>query len=136
MQQRAVVKKLLPNNMAEIEVQRQGACSHDCSKCGGCSTTDVRVSAQAFNGAGAKVGDWVTIEGETKRVLGLAAIVYVIPLVLFFVFYAAAAVTFLSSFAGLVGCAGFAAGIAGAVFYNKHMQKKGEITYKIVRHDS
>ena len=57
--QKAVVKKILDENHAQIEVQRQSACGHDCEKCGGCGAPTERVQATAINSVAAKVGDIV-----------------------------------------------------------------------------
>lgn len=89
MTQQGTIKKLLPGGRAEVEVTRRSACGHDCAKCGGCGgleTQTLYVTARNHTDAG--IGDRVLIEGETGRVLGLAALVYMLPLVLFFIGYA------------------------------------------------
>ena len=84
MQQTATVTKLLSGNQAELTVHRQTACGHDCSKCGGCGEMVTKpITVIADNTIGADIGDTVVITGSSKQVLGLAAIVYVIPVVLF-----------------------------------------------------
>ena len=130
MQQTATVMRLLPENKAELQVHRTTACGHDCSKCGGCGelvTKPIRVVAT--NSIGAEVGDSVVITGSTKHVLGLAAVVYVVPFVLFFALYAVAAVASLP-IPELWACAGFVLGILGAVWVNKR-QKNAEPVYTI-----
>ncbi|MCD8211446.1 MAG: SoxR reducing system RseC family protein [Oscillospiraceae bacterium] len=88
MTQIATVKKLLEEKKAEITVVRQSACSHDCSTCGGCGPTEsTKVDAVADNLVGARPGDTVRVESDSGKVLGLAAVFYLIPLVLFFVGY-------------------------------------------------
>ena len=74
--QKALVKKILDNTHAEIEVQRQSACGHDCASCGGCGAPQERIKAVAINKVQAEVGDIVTIEGENKQILRMAAIVF------------------------------------------------------------
>ena len=74
MTQQGTIKKLLPGGRAEVEVTRRSACGHDCAKCGGCGgleTQTLYVTARNHTDAG--IGDRVLIEGETGRVLGLAA---------------------------------------------------------------
>ena len=89
MTQQATVKRLLTHNMAEVEVTRRSACGHDCKKCGGCGGMETQlITVTARNTAGAQPGDQVSIEGETRQVLGLAALVYALPIVLFFIGYA------------------------------------------------
>ena len=88
MTQQGTIKKLLPNGLAEVEVTRRSACGHDCAKCGGCGGLETQtLYVTARNHAHASVGDRVLLEGETKQVLGFAVLVYLLPLVLFFVGY-------------------------------------------------
>lgn len=103
MQQTATVTKLLSGNQAELTVHRQTACGHDCSKCGGCGEMVTKpITVIADNTIGADIGDTVVITGSSKQVLGLAAIVYVIPVVLFFALYAGGSGRFASD-TGVVG---------------------------------
>ena len=75
MTQQGTIKKLLPNGLAEVEVTRRSACGHDCAKCGGCGGLETQtLYVTARNHAHASVGDRVLLEGETKQVLGFAAI--------------------------------------------------------------
>lgn len=134
MTQKAVVKKLLANNIAEIEVQRQSACGHDCSKCGGCGAPTERIQAQAVNQAGARVGETVTIEGDNKEVFSAAAVVYAVPLVLFFALYAAAKLMQAGEgIAALCGIIGFIAGVAMAVLYNRRVRRRGMAPFVIIK---
>lgn len=67
---------------AFVEVIRASACAHDCSKCHGCGGQKPIVVA-AVNQAGAKAGDFVTLESPTKTVLKQAFVVYMIPVIAF-----------------------------------------------------
>lgn len=132
--QKAVVKKILDSKNAEIEVQRQSACGHDCAKCGGCGAPLERIQAVAANPIGAKVGDIVTIEGESKQIMKAAAVVYAIPLVLFFVFFAAASLLGAGEgAAGLTGGVGFVVGVLGALRHNKTVKESGSMTFTIIK---
>ena len=115
MTQNAVVKRLLPGGKAEVEVTRQSACGHDCAKCGGGCTEMVSgpIVAEAINAINAQPNERVVIEGEFRQVMGLAAIVYAVPLVMF-------------------GVLGFAAGVAAGVYYNKVYKERGTMVFTIV----
>ena len=102
--QKAVVKRILDQGLAEIEVQRQSACGHDCASCGGCGAPQERIQAVARNIVDAKVGDTVTVEGENKQIMRMAAIVYTLPLVLFFAFFVVASLCSLGE--GVAGALG------------------------------
>ena len=85
-------------------------------------------AASAQNPIGAKPGDVVTIETKTGPVLAAAAMLYVLPLVLFF------AGCLLGSLWGLalyIGGAGFALGILLAVVYDRCVAKKKQTVYTI-----
>lgn len=134
MVQKAVVKKILDRQHAEIEVQRQSACGHDCAKCGGCGAPTERIQAVADNLVQANVGDIVTVEGSSKQILGMAAVVYTMPLILFFVFYGVCAAMHMTEGVSiLAGVAGFVLGILLAIRRNHQMKKSGEIVFTIVK---
>ena len=123
MTQQGTIKKCSPGGRAEVEVTRRSACGHDCAKCGGCGgleTQTLYVTARNHTDAG--IGDRVLIEGETGRVLGLAALVYMLPLVLFFIGYAIGNAAGGGASGALVGGVLFALGIIGAIF----LQQKDE----------
>ncbi len=135
MTQQGIIRKLLPDGMAEIEVTRRSACGHDCAKCGGCGGMETQtLYVTARNKAEAGVGERVLIEGETKKVLGLAGLMYMLPIALFFAGYAAgAAAGFNEGLSALCGGIGFAGGILLCVFYSRKMKKLDEIPYEITR---
>lgn len=91
MTQIATVERLLGDGRAELMVRRQSACGHNCASCGGCGPESAtRVTVLAENAPGAGVGDTVRVESESSRVLGMAAVLYILPLFLLFVGYFAA----------------------------------------------
>ena len=135
MTQQGTIKKLLPGGMAEIEVTRRSACGHDCAKCGGCGGLETQtLYVTARNRAKADVGERVLIEGETGQVLGLAVLVYVLPIVLFFVGYALASLLLEGRAAGAIGGGVlFAAGILGAIWYSHRMKVRNQVPYEITK---
>lgn len=75
-------------NRAIVEVERQAACdgchkNKDGSGCSICSLTGAskKFEATALNEIGAKVGDRVMVTTKTERVLGYAALVFLLPLI-------------------------------------------------------
>ena len=135
MTQQGTIKKLLPNGLAEVEVTRRSACGHDCAKCGGCGGLETQtLYVTARNRAKADVGERVLIEGETGQVLGLAMLVYVLPIVLFFVGYALGSVLFTGAAAGALGGGVlFVLGILGAIWYSRRMKARNEVPYEITK---
>ena len=78
------------DGMAQVQYHRPTACHGDCSKCaGGCGSMAAQeeMIVSAENLIGAHPGDSVWIEGETRKVVWAVALVYVIPVLLFFIGY-------------------------------------------------
>lgn len=121
------------NGVARVQYHRPTACHGDCSKCaGGCGAMAAQeeIIVSADNPIGARPGDSVFIEGETEKVAWAIALVYVIPVILFFLGY------FLGSGHGkgeLLGILGFFLGLALAVLESRRQKRRGEeIRYRIV----
>ena len=132
MTQSAVVVKIVNESTAEVEVARKTACGGNCESCGGACAAGASVRVEALNPLCASVGDHVTVQSQSSHILGVAAVVYLIPLVLFFAAYAIAA----SAGAGengsmLFSFAGLAVGIALAVLANRIIKKRSQITFEI-----
>ena len=132
MTQIATVEKLLPGGYAEISVPRKSACGHDCEECAGCGMTGAAIHARAKNDAGAKPGDKVVVESSTKKLLGVVALVYVLPIVCVLRGY------FLSEglaegwrYAIAIGAAALA--FLPSVAYDRHAKKTEALTYTVVR---
>ena len=132
--QTAKVTKIVDAGRAEVAVKRQSACGHDCSQCGGCveMMVNATVSVVAENLVHAMPGDTVTVESATRKILGAAVLVYLVPFALFFAGY------FLCAAAGLgeggcagVGVAGFALGIALAIAFDRRMRRRRGFTFRI-----
>lgn len=132
MKQKVMVRSV-SGETAQVQYHRPTACHGDCSKCaGGCGAMaaqeEIVVSAQ--NLIGAKVGDTVYIEGETKKVAWALLLVYVMPVVLFLIGY------FLGQQwdrGNLIGILGFFLGLVLAVLESRRQRKRGqEIQYRIV----
>ena len=89
MTQEGIVTKLFPHNMAEVAVTRMTACGGNCGSCESCMLQS-EVKTIAKNHVSAQPGQRVMIESRTAAVFGAIFLVYVMPLVLFLLGYAAA----------------------------------------------
>ena len=83
----------------------------------------------ADNPIGARKGDLVKVESATGPVLKAAVVLYVIPLVLFFLGYYLGSL--LGTFGALVGCLGFVLGVVLVVLYDRKVVKKANLGYTI-----
>ena len=123
MEQTVKVCRVYPDGTAQVLRIRESACSGDCHKCSGCGAAQQALLLTANNPIGAAEGDIVTIEAATAPVLKAAAVLYILPLVLFFAGYLA--------LGAIGGGIGFALGIAGVVVYDRQKAKKQKTVYTI-----
>ena len=129
MQQLVRVRKIHEDGTATVIHVRESACSGDCHKCSGCGAAKEAILLEAKNPIGAKPGDLVTIESATGPVLKAAMVMYMVPMVLFFVGYAIGAA--LWNRGALMGCLFFVASIGLAVIYDRKVVRKENIGYTI-----
>ena len=129
MEQLVRIKETYPDGTALVVHTRLSACSGDCHKCSGCGAATETMLLKAVNGIGAEEGDLVNLHSETAPVLKAAAMLYVLPLVLFFLGYALGAGQW--NHGGLVGSLGFLLGIALVVVYDRRVVKHHKTQYTI-----
>jgi sigma-E factor negative regulatory protein RseC len=115
---------------AEVICVRESACSGDCHKCSGCGAAKETIVFTAQNPIGAGPGELVYVQSGSGPVLLGAAVVYVVPLVLFFLGYFVA--DLLWSLGALGGGAAFVLGICGVVAYDRLVAQKQKTVYTIV----
>ena len=134
MEQLVKVEKVNPDGVAQVVLIRQSACSGDCHKCSGCGAAQETIVLTAKNPIGAKPGEVVVIASESAPVLAAAAMLYLLPLALFIGAYLVGEQ--LWGKGGLLGFAGFAVGILGAVAYDRLVAKKKKMEYTIIRYEN
>ena len=130
MEQQAQVIRELNESTVLVAVKRKSACSGDCHKCAGCGAAKETVEITARNPIGASPGDLVVIRSASGPVLAAAAVLYLLPLVLFFLGYGLMAA---GNFSGpLGGLLGAALGIGIAFGYDRLVLKKKKTVYTII----
>ena len=129
MEQLVRVREVYENGTAQVVCVRESACSGDCHKCSGCGAAKETILLTVDNPIGAGVGDLVNVRSETGPVLKAAAVLYMMPLVLFFAGYAAGAALGLSG--ALFGVLAFALSIVLIVVYDRRMAKQDKTIYTI-----
>ena len=121
MQQTVKVIKCNEDGTAQVACLRQSACSGDCHKCSGCGAVEQTMLFEARNPIGAKPGELVVVESQSGPVLKAAAVLYMLPLVLFIAGYLLGMQWKLG---GLIGALAFALSIGIAVAYDRLVMKK------------
>lgn len=131
MEQQAQVIRIVSDTVARVAVKRKSACSGDCHTCHGCPHPDEIVMVDADNFVGARKGDDVIVRSDTGRVLKLAAMLYLMPMVLFFLGYFLTPGEEGARLA--VGGAAFVVGILICVWVSRGMKKNNkEMHFAIV----
>ena len=128
MEQIVRVQKCNDDGTAQVLHVRQSACSGDCHKCSGCGAVQQKMLLTVQNPIGAQPGQLVTIRSEAGPVLLAAAILYILPLMLFFAGY----VLLSGTNGALGGCVGFVLGIVIAGVYDRLVMRKKKEVYKII----
>ncbi len=129
MEQIVKVYRICENDQAEVIHVRQSACSGDCHKCSGCGAAKETLIVRAENPIHAPAGAMVRLRSDTTGVLKAAALVYLMPIVMFFVGYAVGTAAGLSGAA--VGCVAFAFGIGLTVMADRYARKHQKTVYTI-----
>lgn len=128
MEQKAKIRSVSADGKAQVMVIRESACSGDCHKCSGCGAAKETLIFEAVNAIGAREGEIVIITSESGPVLAGAAVLYMVPLVLFFMGYVLGDLWGLGA---LMGCLGFALGFVLAVVYDRKITTKRNTVYTI-----
>ena len=129
MQQMVKVLSCAPDGSAQVACLRQSACSGDCHKCSGCGAVEQTMIFTARNPIGARPGDTVTVESATGPVLKAAAVLYMLPLVLFIVGYL---VGMQWNLGALIGGLAFVLSIVLIIAYDRLVMQKKNTVYTII----
>ena len=133
MTQTATVTALpvVPGGQVELTIVRQTACGHSCDGCGRCAGKAQKLVIPAGSDIPVALGDQVEVYSD-NRVLGAAALVYGLPVVLFLLGYLLPG--FLPEpWRYACGGAGFLLGLAAAVLCDRWTKGRAAVTYRIVR---
>lgn len=133
MTQTATVEEILGKGRVRIAVARQTACGHDCENCAGCGVQAGTIRAVAEDPVGVAVGDRVEVATDNKLVIGIAALVYLLPFAAFFAGYAAGSLLGHSAGHALVTTLATGAGCIPAVLYDRRSRRTGGIRFTIQR---
>ena len=87
MTQRGIVEKI-DGTQITVSVVKTSMCGDNCASCkGGCATTSQTVQAVNETNEALRPGDVVQLETETGKVIGVSAVIYLLPLVCLFLVY-------------------------------------------------
>lgn len=134
MQQLVRVKAVNSDGTALVVRIRESACSGDCHKCAGCGAQQQTMVFEAVNAVGAKPGDMVTVESASGPVLAAAAVLYMVPIALFFLGYFLGEMLLAAGV--LTGCLSFGMGIVLAAVYDRAVVRKKKTVYTITGYSS
>ena len=129
-----VIREVCGDGYARVEIAMRTACGHSCEDCGGCAPGSRELIIRARNPLEAGPGDAVAVSAGTGKVLGAAALVYVLPLAMML----AAALVSAAAGGSQTLCAvcalgALCLGAAAAVLLGKIRQKRSPVEYVITR---
>ena len=129
-----VIREVCGDGYARVEIAMRTACGHSCEDCGGCAPGSRELVIRARNPLEAGPGETVVVSAGTGRVLGAAALVYVLPLILML----AAALVCAAAGGDQTLCAVCAVGAlclgaAAVVLVGRARQKRSPVEYVITR---
>lgn len=120
-----------PGGLVELTVARQTACGHSCDGCGRCAGRTSSLVIRAESDLPVALGDQVEVYSG-NGVLGFAALVYGLPVVLFLLGYLLP-VTLAEGWRYACGGAGFLLGLAAAVLCDRQAKRRDAVSYRIIR---
>ena len=129
MEQVVRLVKCNDDGTAQVVLQRESACSGDCHKCSGCGAAKQTLFVTAENPIHAPQGALVVMHSQSGPVLAAAAMLYMVPLVLFFLGYFLGETLWQRG--GIAGGVAFLLGVAGAAAYDRLVMKKKKPVYTI-----
>ncbi len=130
MEQLVRVQKRNTDGTVQVVHIRESACSGDCHKCSGCGAVKQEMVLTARDPLGVQPGQIVRIGTDSAPVLAAAAVLYVLPVMLFFAGYFLFHSLWQSGAAG--GILAFALGIGIAAAYDRLVVKKQKTVYTVV----
>ena len=132
MLQEAIITNIREDGLAEVVVERLGACGGDCNGCEGCKYEHLMKSV-VLNPINAHRGQKVYIETPTGKVVWGAMAIYILPLVmLIFGYILATALSFTEGLCVAVSLAFAALGALIAVMISRRTHAKDPVPTKIV----
>ena len=132
MTQTATVAAVQGPGVVRVTVARQSACSHDCSTCAGCGAVPGSITVLAKTDLDLTPGDLVELYSRSSRILPIAALVYLGPVLLFHMGYLLPQGVSEAG-RGLLGGIGFVMGLALAVLADRRLRRNGGAGYRVVR---
>ena len=132
MTQTATVAAVQGPGVVRVTVARQSACSHDCSTCAGCGAVPGSITVLAKTDLDLTPGDLVELYSRSSRILPIAALVYLGPVLLFLMGYLLPQGVSEAG-RGLLGGIGFVMGLALAMLADRRLRQHGGAGYRVVR---
>ena len=132
MTQTATVAAVQGPGVVRVTVARQSSCSHDCSTCAGCGAVPGSITVLAKTDLDLTPGDLVELYSRSSRILPIAALVYLGPVLLFLMGYLLPQGVSEAG-RGLLGGIGFVMGLALAVLADRRLRRNGGAGYRVVR---
>jgi sigma-E factor negative regulatory protein RseC len=132
MKQTGRITRLFEDGTCEVAVLRESACGGNCASCDGCAETSRMAVSRAHNPLGGGVDDVVEVESSNKVILGIAAVVYLLPVAGLLLGYGIFSYSFANQYLALLGAfIGLALGLLGTTLLDR--KKRGKVMLTVTR---
>ena len=135
MSDKAIVTKILTESLAKVAKfpEERPHNDKDCVNCGGCGKTNEMIETTALNLVGAKLGDIVFIESDTRKSIWLMVILIAGPILIPLTFFmVSTALGFPPIVRGIAAVVGMYIAYRVINYYNEKVKNEEPIT-RIVR---
>ena len=139
MTQTGTVERRLEGGLVLLSVARQTACGHDCENCAGCGVQAGRLEVRAVDRVGVSPGDRVEVRSDNRKLLGMAALVYLLPVAMFLAGYllgdvlARAGGGYSAPVHWVVTAGAVILGVVPAVLYDRRTRRRSDFQFEIIR---
>ena len=135
MVQTAIVKRIVSAEVAEVSLMRQLECGLSCKSCEGCPQKPKdEILALADNTVGAPVGAVVEVESNSGSAIGIAALVYLVPILgLILGYLLGSLLAFGEGLCVLCAFGGLFGGFVPALLLNRAIAKRDKPGFTILR---
>jgi positive regulator of sigma E activity len=125
MVQKGTVVKITGHERAVVLVPRASACTGSCDACGGCASLLKSMETTTLNTVGARVGDIVNLESESKTIYAMMFLVFICPVIGVVLFYLLASrFTQSEAYRAIFAFFGLIFGGIGAFIYNRVIKNR------------
>ena len=119
----------IKGNMALVRFLRESACGGNCASCGGCASKPIEKWIE--NTLDVSKGDTVYVKSSSGKILWSAFILYIVPLIMFFIGYYISCIFLSEKSSSIIGVIAFFMSFIIVKRYGSSLDVKFEMIKKV-----